>query len=127
MSLNGALATSRDSVVLQCAAKHAARASGGIIKTSRMSGDNHPPLLRLWWPTATAHRSTADAHGIAEIVRATGKAKTVIWRWQERFGEEGVAGLWCDKTRPSRSSVSRRSVFARRCSRDTAILAGWIT
>jgi hypothetical protein len=20
---------------------------------------------------------------------ATGKAKTVIWRWQERFGEEG--------------------------------------
>ncbi len=25
---------------------------------------------------------------------ATGKAKTVIWRWQERFGEEGLAGLW---------------------------------
>jgi transposase len=45
---------------------------------------------------------TADAHGTAEIVRATGKAKTVIWRWQERFGEEGVAGLWRDKTRPSR-------------------------
>ena len=45
---------------------------------------------------------TADAHGTAEIVRATGKAKTVIWHWQERFGEEGVAGLWCDKTRPSR-------------------------
>jgi transposase len=38
----------------------------------------------------------------AEIMRATGKAKTVIWRWQERFGEEGVAGLWRDKTRPSR-------------------------
>jgi transposase len=35
-------------------------------------------------------------------MRATGKAKTVIWRWQERFGEEGVAGLWRDKTRPSR-------------------------
>jgi hypothetical protein len=27
---------------------------------------------------------TADAHGTAEIMRATGKAKTVIWRWQER-------------------------------------------
>jgi len=26
----------------------------------------------------------------------------VIWRWQERFGEEGVSGLWRDKTRPSR-------------------------
>ena len=45
---------------------------------------------------------TADDHGTAEIMRATGKAKTVIWRWQERFGEEGVAGLWRDKTRPSR-------------------------
>jgi transposase len=45
---------------------------------------------------------TADGHGTAEIMRATDKAKTVIWRWQERFGEEGVAGLWRDKTRPSR-------------------------
>src|SRR5579871_547594 len=45
---------------------------------------------------------TADGHGTAEIMRATGKAKTVIWRWQERFGEEGVSGLWRDKTRPSR-------------------------
>ena len=45
---------------------------------------------------------TADAHGTAEIMRATGKAKTVIWRWQERFQDEGAAGLWRDKTCPSR-------------------------
>ena len=45
---------------------------------------------------------TADGHGSAEIMQRTGKAKTVIWRWQERFGEEGVSGLWRDKTRPSR-------------------------
>ena len=45
---------------------------------------------------------TADGHGTAEVMRGTGKAKTVIWRWQERFGEEGVAGLWRDETRPSR-------------------------
>lgn len=45
---------------------------------------------------------TAAGHGTAEIMRQTGKAKTVIWRWQERFGAEGVAGLWRDKTRPSR-------------------------
>jgi transposase len=45
---------------------------------------------------------TADGHGTADIMRATGKAKTVIWRWQKRFGEDGVAGLWRDKTRPSR-------------------------
>jgi transposase len=35
-------------------------------------------------------------------MQATGKAKTVIWRWQERFPAEGAAGLWRDKTRPSR-------------------------
>jgi len=45
---------------------------------------------------------TAAGHGTAEIMRQTGKAKTVIWRWQERFGAEGAAGLWRDKTRPSR-------------------------
>lgn len=45
---------------------------------------------------------TAHGHGTAEIMRQTGKAKTVIWRWQERFAAEGVAGLWHDKTRPSR-------------------------
>ena len=45
---------------------------------------------------------TANGHGTAEIMRRTGKAKTVIWRWQERFGAEGVAALWRDKTRPPR-------------------------
>src|SRR5919197_4920944 len=45
---------------------------------------------------------TADGHGTAEIMRQTGKAKTVIWRWQERFGAEGAAGLRRDKTRPAR-------------------------
>ena len=45
---------------------------------------------------------TAADRGTAEIMQATGKAKTVIWRWQERFRDEGAAGLWRDKTRPSR-------------------------
>src|SRR4051794_24836274 len=45
---------------------------------------------------------SADRYGTAEIMRRTGKAKTVIWRWQERFAAEGIAGLWRDKTRPSR-------------------------
>ena len=37
---------------------------------------------------------TADSHGTAEIIQATSKAKTVICRWQERFREQGAAGLW---------------------------------
>jgi hypothetical protein len=45
---------------------------------------------------------TADSRGTAEIMQATGKAKTVIWRWQERFRDEATAGLGRDKTRRSR-------------------------
>src|SRR5712672_1895702 len=45
---------------------------------------------------------TANGCGTAEIMQATGKAKTVIWRWQQRFRDEGAAGLWRDKTRRSR-------------------------
>src|SRR5690349_1097804 len=45
---------------------------------------------------------TADGVGTNEIMRRTGKSKTCVWRWQERFMQEGVDGLLRDKTRPSR-------------------------
>ena len=45
---------------------------------------------------------SADGVGTHKIMRRTGKSKTCIWRWQERFMEEGVDGLLRDKTRPSR-------------------------
>jgi transposase len=45
---------------------------------------------------------TADGLGTVEIMRRTGKSKTCVWRWQERFAEEGYEGLLRDKTRPSR-------------------------
>jgi len=35
-------------------------------------------------------------------MRRTGKAKTAVWRWQERFMQAGVDGLFREKTRPSR-------------------------
>jgi transposase len=35
-------------------------------------------------------------------LRETGKSKTRVWRWQERFMQEGYDGLLHDKTRPSR-------------------------
>ena len=65
-----------------------------------VAANRNSPQKHVW--RAKIVLLTADDHGTAEIMRATGKAKTVIWRWQERFGEEGVAGLWRDKTRPSR-------------------------
>src|SRR5262245_17107177 len=63
-------------------------------------GNRNSPQKHVW--RAKIILLTADGRGSAEIMRRTGKAKIVIWRWQERFGAEGVAGLWRDKTRPSR-------------------------
>jgi transposase len=45
---------------------------------------------------------TGAGLGTVEIIRRTGKSKNCVWRWQERFMEQGVAGLLRDKTRPSR-------------------------
>jgi transposase len=43
---------------------------------------------------------TDEGLGTAAIMAATGKSKTCVWRWQERFMAEGVDGLLRDKTRP---------------------------
>jgi hypothetical protein len=42
---------------------------------------------------------SGDSCGTAEIMRQSGNAKPVVWRWQARFMAEGVAGLTRDKTR----------------------------
>jgi transposase len=69
-------------------------------KLESVIANRNSPQKHVW--RAKIVLLTADGHGTAEIMRATGKAKTVIWRWQQRLGEEGMAGLWRDKTRPSR-------------------------
>ena len=43
---------------------------------------------------------TADGLGTVAVMAATGKSKTCVSRWQERFMAEGVDGLLRDKTRP---------------------------
>jgi transposase len=45
---------------------------------------------------------TAEDVGTAAIMQQTGKSKSVVWRWQERFMRAGVDGLLRDKTRPPR-------------------------
>ncbi len=46
--------------------------------------------------------ATADGHGTFEIMRRAKTSKPTVWRWQQRYLEEGVAGLKRDKTRQSR-------------------------
>jgi transposase len=43
---------------------------------------------------------TGAGVGTNGIMAATGKSKTTVWRWQERFAQAGVEGLLSDKTRP---------------------------
>src|SRR5271163_3148977 len=40
---------------------------------------------------------TSEGVGTNEIMRRTGKSKTCVWRWQERFLDEGFEGLLRDK------------------------------
>ncbi len=62
--------------------------------------DRNSPQKHVW--RAAIVLATAERLGTVAIMRQTGKSKTVVWRWQERFAGEGVEGLLRDKTRPSR-------------------------
>src|SRR5256884_8134066 len=71
-------------------------------KLKAVVANRNSPQKHVW--RAKIVLLTANGCGTAEIMQATGKAKTVIWRWQQRFRDEGAAGLWRDKTRRSRIS-----------------------
>jgi len=60
--------------------------------------DRGAPQKHVW--RAKIILATADGCGTFEVMRRSGKSKPVVWRWQERFMLEGVAGLLRDKTRP---------------------------
>ena len=63
-------------------------------------GDRNVAQKHVWRARIVLH--SADGIGTNGIMRRTGKSKTCVWRWQERFAQEGYDGLLRDKTRPSR-------------------------
>src|SRR3982074_1971715 len=56
---------------------------------------------------------TADGLGTNEIMRRTAKSKTCVWRWQERFMEEGFRGVLRRKTGASRIEPLKADVAER--------------
>ncbi len=60
--------------------------------------DRTSPQKHVW--RARIVLLTGDGLGTHAIMRETGKSKTCVWRWQERFMEQGVDGLLRDKSRP---------------------------
>jgi transposase len=73
--------------------------------------DRNSPQKHVW--RANIILLTSTGCGTAEIMRRTGKAKTCVWRWQERYMQEGVDGLLRDKTRPSRKPPLPKETAAR--------------
>jgi transposase len=78
-----------------------------------LARDRNTPHKHVW--RAEIVLLSADDVGTNEIMRRTGKSKTCVWRWQERFMQAGYDGLLRDKTRPSRipplgSNITERVV-----------------
>jgi hypothetical protein len=65
-----------------------------------LARDRNAPHKHVW--RAEIVLLSANGVGTHEIMRRTGKSKTCVWRWQERFMQAGYDGLLRDKTRPSR-------------------------
>jgi len=53
--------------------------------------DRNTPQKHAW--RAKIVLFSAEGLGTNAIMRETGKSKTCVWRWQERFAAEGVDGL----------------------------------
>jgi transposase len=81
------------------------------LRLAAIAANRNSPQKHVW--RARIVLLTADGLGTAEIMRRTGKSKSVVWRWQERFMHAGVDGLLRDKTRPSRKPPLDRALIAR--------------
>src|SRR3990172_3475534 len=74
--------------------------SSDRVRLEAVVKDRNAPQKHAW--RAAIVLLSAEGVGTNAIMRRTGKSKTCVWRWQERFMEQGVDGLLRDKTRPSR-------------------------
>jgi transposase len=60
--------------------------------------DRNSPQKHVW--RAKIILLTVNGLGTNAIMRGSGRSKSVVWRWQKRFMQEGVEGLLHDRTRP---------------------------
>ena len=73
---------------------------GDRAELESLARNRNTPRKLVW--RAEIVLATADGHGTFEIMRRAQTSKPTVWRWQERYLDEGVAGLKRHKTRPSR-------------------------
>ena len=78
-------------------------------RLERIVADRNARQKHVW--RARIVLLSADGLGTNAIVRATGKTKKTVWRWQDRFAAAGIDGLLADKTRPpGKAPVSEAKV-----------------
>jgi Winged helix-turn helix len=73
--------------------------SADLERLHALVSDRNAPQKHVW--RARIVLLTGEGIGTSAIMRETSKSKTCVWRWQERFADEGFEGLLRDKTRPS--------------------------
>ena len=72
---------------------------------------------------------SAERLPVLEVARRAGVSRPAVWRWRQRFGEEGVEGLLRDKTRkPGRAPLCAEvvaEVLALTCSEPPDEVTHW--
>ena len=73
--------------------------------------------------------ASVDRQNVAAISRVAGVSRPAVWRWQQRYAEEGVGGLLRDKTRkPGKPPLGRaveEQVIAHTCSEPPGEVTHW--
>ena len=110
----------RDDICLFLSASNRQRLRG-------MIADRNTPRKVVW--RAEIVLATADGHGTNAIMRLAKTSKPTVWRWQDRYIDEGVEGLLRDKTRPSRiaplSAETRLAVITKTAGERPATATHW--
>src|SRR3979409_1088608 len=90
-----------------------------------IAGDRNRPLKHV----QRARIILLSAVPVAEVARRAGVSRPAVWRWQRRYGEEGIDSLLRDKTRePGRAPLSTgvgAKVLALTCSEPPGETTHW--
>jgi transposase len=57
--------------------------------------------------------ASVDRHSPQQVAHSIGVSRPTVWRWQQRFAENGVKGLLRDKTRKSGKPPIAAEITAR--------------
>src|ERR1700719_2274461 len=71
-----------------------------------VAANRNSPQKHVW--RAQIVLLSAAGGGTNEIMQQTGKSKTCVWRWQERFMAEGFDGLLRQATALARCALGGR-------------------